>query len=1197
MRIRELTVQSVLHFERQELDFSGKSGLQLIYGANEAGKSTMLQVLVDLLFGGKVEEAQKDLYHSRSRLSGTLSQEGEPEFTIVRRKQRTQLVLADARDQVLGQEVLQPYLGTMTRERYRLLFGFDHERLRIGGESLLASDGHAGISLFEAGGGVQLLQGALAGLGERVNRLADLTFRSNSTRLLNTEWRLYQEAVAKVRDSGLRGEDWLALREDIEAMERQVAQFRREQGELEKTLTSVRRVQRVYPVLLTWRALHSQLQTFDDVPVLAQAWEQHIPTLYNALHEAQKDIAQREQALAAMVNERATHKEDPAIFGQEVPLRHLFATLDAYRQTVRDMPRLEQQVQDLRTQVLSIWREVAPNIDLQEIEKLRTPLAEREQIRAVAQLWQNLHVQLEAAEEGYDKTVAEVAQRERVWQQCAAAPDSTPLQGLLKLAMSWGDVDDNLLQWQKQWSASLEDIRLMWSRQTVCRRTVDEAVAMSIPLMATIERYEREWLDRERDARQLEQQWVEANKDLAHLGEQLETLSLMGQVPVEADLTQARAHRQTGWQWVKRVWLEGVTQETVAFGEEASLPDAYEAAVKRADEVADRLRREADRSAQRAQWLAQKEQRELDIARFKQASQEADRQWTLRMAAWQGEWVDLGQAALSPTEMKAWLQEVWTPLVQAHARVSEMKREHLALSQRKIDWVRSVARMLADAGLQDTVFEAEASGDQLPLTEWSELVGRLERIVRHLDDAHRQRAESAKRVEESQEALLSSQRKRSGVQAQLAECQGKWQTLIASFPTLPPDPAAVTRYLDRVRDLFQAVEDYQRAKSDLARHVQAREAFEQRSQAIAGELPDIPGSHLEQPSVESLITYLHQRMEDALQEDRWLAQSARDISRAQTELASVRTAQEADMAQWEAYRMSLGAADSQALLQLIDRALERRQLQEEQAQVKKQLTLAGDERAPSELEEEVASVLQGDAFDRLEERAQGLLQQKSELNEKIDSLAQTLGVKRERLRLQDGSQATAAQMAQEAENRLAQVDRLWQEYVRAALARKLLERGIEIFRGQTESLILGRASEIFARLTLHRYRELTVEYEETTPYLYALAADGSSRRISQLSDGTRDQLHLALRLSFVEHYMAAEGPLPLIMDDILVHFDDERAAATLEVLRELSAHTQVIYFTHHKHIAALMLRLAGADAVRLHELGESPALSGRVRIQ
>jgi len=79
-----------------------------------------------------------------------------------------------------------------------------------------------------------------------------------------------------------------------------------------------------------------------------------------------------------------------------------------------------------------------------------------------------------------------------------------------------------------------------------------------------------------------------------------------------------------------------------------------------------------------------------------------------------------------------------------------------------------------------------------------------------------------------------------------------------------------------------------------------------------------------------------------------------------------------------------------------------------------------------------------------------------------------------------------------------------------------------------------------------------------------------------MSDGTCDQLYLALRLAAIEQFTRRAEPLPLLVDDILIRFDDERARETLAVLGELSQQHQVIFFTHHQRLGQLADEVLGA---------------------
>ena len=87
-----------------------------------------------------------------------------------------------------------------------------------------------------------------------------------------------------------------------------------------------------------------------------------------------------------------------------------------------------------------------------------------------------------------------------------------------------------------------------------------------------------------------------------------------------------------------------------------------------------------------------------------------------------------------------------------------------------------------------------------------------------------------------------------------------------------------------------------------------------------------------------------------------------------------------------------------------------------------------------------------------------------------------------------------------------------------------------------------------------------------------------------MSDGTRDQLYLALRLASLERYLEHNPPLPFIVDDVLVNFDDERAGATLRELAHLAKKTQVLFFTHHEHLVNSARSLLGEDRMAVVHL-------------
>ena len=88
-----------------------------------------------------------------------------------------------------------------------------------------------------------------------------------------------------------------------------------------------------------------------------------------------------------------------------------------------------------------------------------------------------------------------------------------------------------------------------------------------------------------------------------------------------------------------------------------------------------------------------------------------------------------------------------------------------------------------------------------------------------------------------------------------------------------------------------------------------------------------------------------------------------------------------------------------------------------------------------------------------------------------------------------------------------------------------------------------------------------------------------------MGNGIQDQLYLGLRLASLEKF-SANGE-PLLVDDVLVNFDDARARAALKVLGDLATTTQVIFFTHHQHMVHLAKEAVNGQVLHIQELGET----------
>ena len=249
-----------------------------------------------------------------------------------------------------------------------------------------------------------------------------------------------------------------------------------------------------------------------------------------------------------------------------------------------------------------------------------------------------------------------------------------------------------------------------------------------------------------------------------------------------------------------------------------------------------------------------------------------------------------------------------------------------------------------------------------------------------------------------------------------------------------------------------------------------------------------------------------------------------------------------------------------------ERSASRQQIQSQLAQLEEQLRKLSGGATLDEFIQDAQSVDPDSidpVVDRLGEEIEQFIRQKSDLD-------QTIGSERTELSKMDGS-ARAAELAEEGQGLLARLETDAEQYVRLRLASTVLSQAIERYREKNQGPILKRSTDLFARMTLGSFEGLRLEFSERGDAVLVGVRPGGKEivGVGGMSDGTADQLYLAVRLASLETYLERNEAMPFIVDDILIKFDDDRAVATLQVLAQLAERTQIIFFTHHQHLVEL----------------------------
>jgi hypothetical protein len=175
-------------------------------------------------------------------------------------------------------------------------------------------------------------------------------------------------------------------------------------------------------------------------------------------------------------------------------------------------------------------------------------------------------------------------------------------------------------------------------------------------------------------------------------------------------------------------------------------------------------------------------------------------------------------------------------------------------------------------------------------------------------------------------------------------------------------------------------------------------------------------------------------------------------------------------------------------------------------------------------------------------------------------------------------------LQQEVSQATAKVLYIVEDYVTTRLMHHLLTQELRAYLESHQNPVLERAGSYLSLLTQGRYTGLRADGEGTNRSLVVIGADESDYETTALSEGTASQLYLALSLAGVleieqERRQAGQETVPIMLDDVLMAFDDERAATALNLLAEIGGEQQIVLFTHHSAVKERAGTIAGAARV------------------
>jgi uncharacterized protein YhaN len=174
-----------------------------------------------------------------------------------------------------------------------------------------------------------------------------------------------------------------------------------------------------------------------------------------------------------------------------------------------------------------------------------------------------------------------------------------------------------------------------------------------------------------------------------------------------------------------------------------------------------------------------------------------------------------------------------------------------------------------------------------------------------------------------------------------------------------------------------------------------------------------------------------------------------------------------------------------------------------------------------------------------------------------------LGERRGKLKSIEGESELALKMT-ELEVEREKLSIAYKEWVSGKIALKVLTDVTKKYEREKQPVIIQNSGKYFSEITSGRYTRINVSMDKREINIFD--SKEAIKNIDQLSRGTREQLLISLRLGFIEEYETRAEPLPIIVDEVLVNFDQARARKTAEIFQEFGKNRQILFFTCHPYV-------------------------------
>jgi uncharacterized protein YhaN len=1144
MRIGRLELIRYGKFTDHDVEFpAAEHDFHFIVGPNEAGKSTIRNAISELLFG-MPHSSPLAFVHPPSELRiGASIASGEEALTFHRTKSRRSPLCAPNGD-ALAADALAPFLGAADKSFFEQMYCLNHEALRRGGDAILDASSDVGQVLFQSAAGIASLGDVRQRLADEADRL--WARRKSGDRAYYVGLKQYDEASAELKSASVRTTQWRRAHGAVEEVEEKRREQEVRRAGLEAQRGKLERVRRVAPHLQVWREKTAELRDLGDVTDLPANAEATLQEALTRLASARRAVELHAEKAVQLQTDAAAVQVDQAILAAQTRIRALDASHQRTAAHAGEIARLENEVGErLRHVALESAQLGWPQDETGARRALPGALALQTVASLMLERGERQHA-ARNAEQAASESSRHIDTLKAKLAAIAGGEISPALRAALRAAQKYrgsGAEQRRLENAAREAGQSLEASLASLGRWA---RPVDELKSMTLPALERIAALRGERQELASRLTLAADRLNEARDDLRNAQTELDVLVETHDVVTGDQVRDARAARDAAWNALRS---GDVTLDEGAPG--------FEHALHAADGLADRQLGSVGQATQLAALKRRITNEQTTVARREQSLREAEAALMQFDQAWGALAAQARIADMSLDDAPSWLASRDKALAAAqtlHTCSAELAREAADAAARRDELARHLDRtgasIDAHAGLDSLCDSAEAH-------------------IAAIDEAGVTRRNVSAQLDAAQAECSARQVAAKEAREAFERWQLEWASALAKAGLAPAadSQAAAEAAIEIVKRIAE-----QLTQIDSIRHTQiepmraALAAFEADASQLARELDAALGAS----GAQRIAAELSARLDRAFAAHAELERLGKEQASATAQVERATTEVEEAKATLRPLYELAGVDLPDALAPLIAQSQRKRALGAAVDEARSALIKGGDGLT---LEELVAEV-EGADLPNVEAELSRIGAALSESVQTAADIASALATARRELAAISGD-ANAARAEAKRQEALASMADAAERFVKVETASTLLKWAIDRYRERRQGPMLSRASTIFSELTLGNFARLVVDYDRQPMALSAVRVSGEHVGIGGMSEGTRDQLYLALRLAALEEHGERAASLPFVADDLFINFDDGRARAGLRVLAQLARRTQVIFLSHHDHLVDLVREVFG----------------------